>query len=361
MENIEFMKMTFFKQSSTILLTACLTVLLSPALRAQEFNFDEFLRAGAEDANTLIGNYMNPAMVGFGYSINGGWYNTAKTHGKLGFDLTVSVNAAQVPDSKEFFVFRNSDYSNIRLASGTSANSPTLMGSDGNTPLLEAFSTVMVNGQPQEITSQFQAPKGLGLGNFNVVPVPTANLGIGLIKNTDLKIRYVPEVNTEDFKMDLIGFGIMHDIKQYLPFVKRVPISLSLLAAYTSANVSYNLDGIGIDGSDQLASYDVSAWTAQLLVSKKLLFVTIYGGVGYNSATTDLKMTGEYVIQEAQNVGGEQIDEVVLVDPIDLSFDSNGVRATVGLKFALGPLTIHGDYTAQEYNVIAGGIGISIR
>lgn len=335
-----------------ILLFVC-----SFSLRAQDFNFDDFLRASASDANTLIGEYMNPAMTGFGYSINGGWYNTAKTHKKLGFDLTVTVNAAQVPDAAETFLFRNSDYSNIRLANGTSADLPTLMGSDGQAPTLESFSNV----GGQEIVTQFQAPQGLGLGNFNVVPAPTINLGVGLIKNTDLKVRYMPEVSSNDFKMDLVGFGIMHDIKQYIPFLKRLPIDVSVLAAYTSANVTYDLNDLGVDGSNQEAGYDITAWTAQLLVSKKLALFTFYGGVGYNNATTSLKMTGEYIIQEATNVGGQNVPEVTITDPIDLEFESNGVRATVGLRIKLAVLTIHADYTAQEYNVIAGGIGLAIR
>lgn len=355
------MKMTFLKRAGFLSFFACMIFILSPSLKAQEFNFDEFLRAGADDANTLIGKYMNPAMTGFGYGINGGWYNTAKTHKKLGFDLTISVNAAQVPDADETFLFRNSDYSNIRLASGTTASAPTLMGDDTNGPLLEAFSTVSVGGMNQEITSQFRSPQGAGLGNFNVVPVPTVNLGIGLIKNTDLKIRYVPEVNAKDFSMDLIGFGIMHDIKQYIPFLKRLPLDVSLLAAYTDANITYDLNDLGLNGSNQVATYDVNAYTVQILASKKLALLTLYGGVGYNSATTSLKMTGNYIIQEEQNIGGQIVPAVTLTDPIDLEFDSNGIRATVGLRIKLAVLTIHADYTAQEYSTIAGGIGIALR
>lgn len=354
--------MIFSNRPGILTFFAFLIFALSPSLKAQDFNFDEFLRAGAADANTLIGAYMDPAMTGFGYAINGGWYNTAKTHKKLGFDLTVTVNAAQVPDEAEFFTFNNIDYTNIRLASGTTAQAPTLMGPDSDGPLLEAFSTVNIGGSEEEFSTQFRSPPGVGLGNFNVVPVPTINLGIGLIKNTDLKLRYVPEVNSEDFKINLIGFGIMHDIKQYIPFLKRLPIDVSVLAAYTDADIEYNLDGLGLAGRNQLATYDVTAWTAQVLVSKKIALLTVYGGLGYNSATTSLAMTGEYDIEVAAEVNGQLGSETVtLTDPIDLEFDSNGVRATAGFRIKLAVLTFHADYTLQEYNVLAGGIGIALR
>lgn len=357
------MKFTFLKRSIYGTLVAIMFFLFSPNAQAQDFNFDQFLSAGAADANTLISNYMKPAMTGFGYGINGGWYNTAKTHKKLGFDLTISVNAAQVPDADEFFIFNNADYSGIRLANGTSAETPTLMGSGDNGPQLVAFSTVNINGTQQTFESApFNAPKGLGLGNFNVVPVPTINLGIGIIKNTDLKVRYVPEVSQDDFKMSLIGFGIMHDIKQYIPFLKRLPIDVSVLAAYTDADIEYDLNGVGLAGRNQLATYDVTAWTAQVLVSKKLALLTVYGGLGYNSATTSLAMSGDYDIEVAAEVNGQLGSEILtLTDPVDLEFDSNGVRATVGLRIKLAVLTFHADYTAQEYNIISGGFGIALR
>ncbi len=356
------MKITFLKRSLFGSLSAALLLMLTVNAQAQDFNFDEFLRAGTGDANTLISNYMKPAMTGFGYGINGGWYNTAKTHKKLGFDLTISVNAAQIPSSDEFFTFNNSDYSNIRLATGNSAESPTLMGPSSQGPLLEAFSSVNIGGVNQEFTSQFRAPQGAGLGSFNVVPVPTVNLGIGLIKNTDLKVRYVPEVSQDDFKISLIGFGIMHDIKQYIPVLKKLPLDISILAAYTDADIEYDLNGLGLAGSNQLATYDVTAWTAQLLVSKKLALLTLYGGIGYNSATTSLAMTGNYDIEVAAEVNGQLGSEILtLVDPINLEFDSNGIRATAGLRIKLAIFTFHADYTAQEYNIISGGFGIALR
>ena len=357
------MKITLLKRSFLGSLSAALLLLFTVNAQAQDFNFDEFLRAGAGDANTLISNYMQPAMTGFGYGINGGWYNTAKTHKKLGFDLTISVNAAQIPSSDEFFTFNNSDYSGIRLANGTSAQTPTLMGSGDNGPQLVAFSSVNIGGTEQEFTSApFNAPRGLGLGSFNVVPVPTVNLGIGLIKNTDLKVRYVPEVSQDDFKMSLIGFGIMHDIKQYIPVLNKLPLDISILAAFTDADIEYDLNDLGLAGRNQLATYDVTAWTAQLLVSKKLALLTLYGGIGYNSATTSLAMTGEYDIEVAAEVNGQLGSEILtLENPVDLEFDSNGVRATVGLRIKLAILTFHADYTAQEYNIISGGFGIAIR
>ncbi|NQZ77234.1 MAG: hypothetical protein HRT61_14205 [Ekhidna sp.] len=60
---------------------------IAPYLGKAQVDFGTFLEASAEDANTLLENYLRPAFLGFGYGINSGWYNTAKPHKLLGFDF----------------------------------------------------------------------------------------------------------------------------------------------------------------------------------------------------------------------------------------------------------------------------------
>lgn len=48
--------------------------------QAQEL---ESILLAADDAGLLTENYLNPAMKGLMYSVNGGWYTTGKTHKNL--------------------------------------------------------------------------------------------------------------------------------------------------------------------------------------------------------------------------------------------------------------------------------------
>ena len=83
----------------------CFSVLASINLFAQDDDgFEAVITAGAADANTLMGAYIAPAMEGLVYSMSGGWYHTAKTHKKLGFDITIGVNAAMVPSDRKSVV-----------------------------------------------------------------------------------------------------------------------------------------------------------------------------------------------------------------------------------------------------------------
>ena len=43
----------------------------------------------AEDASKLSEDYVNPFVKGLMYNMNSGWYTTAKTHNKFGFDITI--------------------------------------------------------------------------------------------------------------------------------------------------------------------------------------------------------------------------------------------------------------------------------
>ena len=51
-------------------------------------------------------------------SMNGGWYSTAKSHKKLGFDITFGLNAAFHARQRQMFEFIADQYNFISLADG---------------------------------------------------------------------------------------------------------------------------------------------------------------------------------------------------------------------------------------------------
>ncbi|MFT5953341.1 MAG: hypothetical protein ACI8QD_000177, partial [Cyclobacteriaceae bacterium] len=82
-----------------------LSFVMAASSAFSQINFDTFLEAGVEDANTMLGNYLEPAFIGLGYGLNSGWYNTGKPHKLLGFDITTGVSLATVPTDARFFTF----------------------------------------------------------------------------------------------------------------------------------------------------------------------------------------------------------------------------------------------------------------
>lgn len=335
------------------------------------------LRAGPGDASIYLQNYMEPAILSFANGLANGWVNTAKTHKILGLDLTFSVNLASVPDDAlQFSYAAAGNWQNLELVSGD-GNLPTLAGGNSNNQLQLKAEAEISDGQGNSITyttasDPFNAAPGIDVSSFPFagIPTPTMQLGIGLIKNTDLKIRYVPSISTDDFEFEMFGIGIMHDLKQWIPGLKLVPIDIAGFVGNTTMNVRINYqfeqptDSNGLpDDTDVFytigqasTEFKVSSTTIQILASKKLSILTPYISIGYNivSSSLDVKGTYRYV-----NELGNSID---LKDPASLNFGGgNSARATIGARLKLLILTLHADYTFQEYRTFTAGVGISIR
>ncbi len=351
------------KKSIKILLTIAILGSAINESKAQ-IDFGTFLEAGVGDANQLLESYFEPAFVGFGFGMNSGWYNTAKPHKFLGFDLSISASAAIVPDAKQFFTFNNSDYENVFFSDGSSVELPTLFGPNlgaDDLPQLTFRDILDVDndGDFREELIRISAPTGLGIDTdfpVNAVPTPMIQLGIGLFKGTEVKLRIIPETLTQslfgdddEFGLKVFGIGVMHDIKQWLPASKLLPFDLSLFVGYTNLNATMKLDPDD-PTSDQVARFDASAVTAQAVISKKLALFTAFAGLGWAKSDVDFTLEGRY-----------ETESSVLVDPIAFNFSNSGLRANVGLRIKLLFLTLTGEYAIQEYNTITGTVGFSFR
>ncbi|NJM25630.1 MAG: hypothetical protein HC859_09200 [Bacteroidia bacterium] len=346
------------------LLASCflISVLTANVCLAQE-DLARFLNAGKADASLLMQSYLNPVVEGFSYGLNGGWYHTAKAHKTLGFDLGVGIHAVFVPTSKRFF---DPSALNLQTVSGFTSTSPnglapTVIGADETTTYqLNAD----INGDGVvDSQDSFEGPPGLDLKKeigTSAVPMATFQLGVGIYKNTDIKFRLVPEQKVGDSKIKLIGFGIMHDVKQHIPGIKLLPFDLSVLIGYTKISGTAGLSGEFDSGGDtrpQQLSMDMSAWLFQALISKKFSVVTFYGGIGYNAVKTDADVTGTYVIFDDPS----GTNDIQFTDPVSMTFKNSSARITAGIRLKFGPIYLNGDYTLQEYSTVSVGLGLSIR
>lgn len=336
-----------------------LLILFAPFLgKAQDI--EQFLLAGTEDASKLTKNYVNPVAKGFMYGLNNGWYSTARTHKKLGFDITFVANLAKVPGKDEMFKFVASDYNNISLKSGaSSAQIETLMGGNNSETLLARIDA----GGGSFDVAEFSVPDGIGEDlPMNAVPSATLQVGIGIPGiDADLKVRYLPKVGTDDLDVGMFGIGIQKDLSKMFK-IDKTPISISALLAYTKLTAEYDIQGnSGFEGSGQMMEFATNAYTFQVIGSANLKLIEFYGALGYNTAKMDVDIKGTYELEYTDTDSGLSGDAGTLVDPVSIDFDASGIRATIGTRLNLGFFKIFGDYTIQEYNTITGGIAFSFR
>jgi hypothetical protein len=315
-------------------------------VKAQD-GFEGYLLADSNDRTKLIEAYINPAMKGLIYGMNNGWYHTAKVHKPFGFDISIGVNGSLIPSEDE--VFTLSGLTSINTGSITAAS---VAGSEDNTPL----TTVSFAENNVTYSTTFNAPGGIKEDlPLNAVPAPAVQVNLGLPGKFEVGLRLVPKVGTDDVKGNLLGIGLKKEITSWFGPMDKTPLHVSLLAAYTTMTVDYDINSTGnVSVTDGLAEFKLNSYTIEALASLNFPIINIYGGIGYGSGSSTLKMLGEYDL----NYGAQTR---TINNPIDSKFDAGGFKTTIGTRLSLGFFKIFGSYTLQEYNTANLGIAFSIR
>jgi hypothetical protein len=317
------------------------------------------LVGSTSDANKILQEYLKPYANAFGADMNAAWYNTAKVHKLLGFDLTFSVSTCFVPKADKEF-----DASTLGLTGTvTSGTSPTIAGKNNAGQTISYFSN----------TFKYSLPNGTGWG---VVPSPMLQLGLGLVKGTDITVRYIPDLNIGDFgKFGLWGVGVKHSIKQWIPAIKLMPFfHLSVFMGYSQLKMSSDLsltstditdnstatitDNSSSSYNDQKMEMTFKSFNANVIASLDLPVITLYGSAGFATNNTNLALKGTYPVL----ANGTTISTIT--DPIDLKMNSSSgtkPRITGGIKFKMAVITFHVDYTYANYSLVTTGLGISFR
>jgi len=354
-----------------ITLTAAAGLLLFMNSAYAQLSNVSFLNGGVNDAQLLFKGYLDPWAKSIGAGLDAGWYNSAKPHSTLGFDVTFTTSYAFVPSSERSF-----DVSQIGLKTlsvkGTENIAQTIAGKNADGAELE----LKVNNKS---VGGFKMPAGTGVSG---VPLPMIKVGFGLPFGTEIDARFLPTLSlgSKLGSIGLWGVGLKHSIKQWIPVVSLVPFwDLSLVGAYsrfnTSANVNFTpsdmganfvYDGSTTDFNGQKAQFSVGAWNVGMVIGTSLPIFNVYGGIGYSSSQANLKLTGKYYTGSVSSVDGSGKVHVkasdLKTDPINFDFDKNGnMKYTAGMRVKLALLTIHADYSYANYSMYTAGVGISFR
>lgn len=354
--------------------TTSLALIVLSAVSISQVNIDafknlDFLKSIPADGVKFVQAYMSPWINAFGAGLNGSWYNTAKPHKLGGFDITIGFNVGMVPEADRTFDLSKLGLStNINPKTGTAS---TVAGPDNSGPQL----TYAVSGVT---LASFKTPPGT---NLRFVPVPTAQIGLGLPLGTEIKGRFI-KIPIGDNDVMLWGVGLMHSIMQYIPGNELLPIDASIFAGYTklTGNIVLDLQPETIDThspnytaynlltsfNDQFLNATVEALNISAIASVTVPVLTIYGGIGYSKTRSVLKLKGNFptptlvtpaLYGEYNDSGVKKGTDFPKMDIENFS----GLRANIGLRIKLAVITIHADYTRAQYNVFSTGLGVSFR
>ena len=353
-----------------VCLVSIASLSFSTAAFGQVDNIRDLLRGGVEDANLLVNEYLRPVGNGFGADLNNGWYSTTRTHKFLGFDITVMGTAAIAPTSDETFDLDSLDLKNIRPLNPNDSFTPTAVGTDADGPEVEIFVSNPLLPGGETVLDTLTMPQGVG---FRYVPSPMIQAAVGVLPNTEVMVRFFPEVEIDDDfgKVKMFGLGVKHNLGDFLGGL--LPVDLAVMAAFTTFQAQTDLDvepqanlpQTGANYDNQQVEIEATSLTFNVVASKKFGLLTFFGGVGIESADVKVKLKGTYPVTLIDETPGPTFGDPAIqdfVDPINLEFKNpNNTRANVGVRLHLVFLSIHGSYTFAKYPGINVGVGINIR
>jgi hypothetical protein len=354
--------------------------LASPQKACAQGGVIDVLGSGIDDADKLMNAYFRPFGESFSIGLGQNWFNTAAPLKPLRFNVQLGASLVRVPSENQLFNPIDLNLTNLR-ALGNEA--PTLMGQTGNGPSYELSVADPANPNQRMVIDTLDGlTRGFGL---TAMLAPFAQFNIGLIKGTELSVRYVPTLDLGTVGNDLSGsfglwgVGVKHDIKQWIPGVKKLPFSLSGYFNYTKLNFDLGVslagpesnsygtysapgDVVGFDYvsgssaadySSQAITMDASSMGFGIIASKKILMFTPYASLGFQNARFSLKTAGDYAILSGLAVdnnnpaqpGALREQYTVFTDPINISPDAiSSLRYSAGLRFRFLIFGVHAEY-----------------
>jgi hypothetical protein len=341
------------------ILTFLSILIFASSANAQLLDGLETVLLAKEDAQKLLQGYTNPLAKSFIYGINTGWAHTAKTHKQLGFDITIGAGLSAAPDADLSFSPENLSYVNA-----PSQGLPTIFSDSDVVPL---DIVIPASGDLEELRATLEFPGGVGnVLPITGLPIPVLQASIGAVLNTDIIVRYVPETEIEGTSVSLHGFGLKHDLTQYLGPIDNLPFNLSILAAQTYVSSRYNIEATTLSQNPaadiRYVDFNVKAQTVQLLGSLDFPLISVFGAIGISRGSADLGMKGVYELEYQQQTGGLDVATTIsITDPISLNYSANSTLATIGARLNLAILKIYAQYSLQEYQTAAVGVSLGLR
>lgn len=333
-----------------IKITLIVALLFSVSISSQ--NLDDFLIAGAEDAQRFAADYLRPANSALVYGINNSWYNNTKTLKRFGFEISIIGNGVFIKDEDREFVLRANEYNNLRFPDNSASKTVvTALGHrDPKQQVILTYDAPIFGGQ--EIT--IDLPTGLAEMNINTLPTAFLQASFAPFYGTQVKLRYFPKIDQNDVETGFYGIGLQQDFTAFLKEDSLFPLTVTGLIAYTQLNGEYDLQGnIRVAGSNQRIETETSTMLYQAIVATKLNKINFYGSIGYVDGQSETKLAGEY------RVSNLAVFSEGVTDPVNINEDTDGLISTLGANLKLGIFGLNASYSFAEFNSASLGMNFT--
>lgn len=255
-----------------------------------------------ELSKDLQKGYSTPLATWTGTYLNSGGYFSADVSKIFGFKLSLVGMMIMIPEDQRTF----------KLEDGT--ETATFFGEKG--------------AAVPESQGYLVYPPGV---NQTSVPAGIPQIALSAL-GTEVMLRFVPETEVEDVKVDLLGGALKHSISQYIPLC---PVDIAVQAMYNKLSI---------------ASADLDISTTNLAfnahVSKSFGIAILYGGLQYEKTTMDIEYT----------FTGEELEGIFEDDKLKVNLEGeNNIRLTLGAALRLAVFVINADVNIGSQTAFVAG------
>lgn len=319
---------------------AGLLALLLPAAALAQSPIELISEVGED----LLEDYSRPLVESYAVAMGSGWYNTAKSHKLLGFDVGVRFMYIQVPEYAKYFTAES------LLVIGLK---PDSTGLETTFVTVESLATIFGRKgkqehwlEPGQLGVPPAMPGGLGVDGM---PFLLPQASVGLPFGFELTARYIPW----PFKgttVQFLGLGITAGLTS-LPVLQMLPVDIAVQGFFQKVMIG-----------DAMNS---NTWGGNLHVSKTVAMLTPYAGIGFDNTTMNFDYTFTASVPKFDVGPPPRVYSDTLEIPVKFGY-SSGVswRGVVGARLKFGLMFVNADISrdlTKSYNAINVGTGIGIR
>lgn len=238
------------------------------------------------DAVYYADKFITPATDAAVYQSSGGWIFSAKENKRWSTSLGVHTNVFFVPNSDRTFTLNDSDFTFLKIQGATSATIPTVLGNGKQINIIDNYGLINPN-------YPIETPKGI---NEDKITYPYFSGSVSLGFGTEILAKFAPKTKIKSGEFQVYGFGIKHNISQYIKTLKDKNINLALTISNSTENISIDFINIqtnfGTLGLDKING-NVNTWQFQTNVSKEYKNFEFMLGSIVNSSDFKYKFTGD--------------------------------------------------------------------
>lgn len=295
----------------------------------------EDVSAIAFDMVYLSDQYVKPAAEAAAYQSSGGWYTSAKKKELWDLEISLQGNLLFIPNKSKNFLIDESNLQNLSIQGEvTTSLSPTALGEDNY---------VVLEGSIGDEDFEFDSPEGI---NEPYLRHAQLQASLGLWEGTTLIGRYSPKIKINKTYYQLLGFGIQHNLSQWIPSIRETSFNIAGLISYSFYSVSDNFSEVNLSNETlNSVTVDGESLILNLIASKQIKQFNISAGLGLISSKFDYKVGGKGVLLLPvlnQALGG-------------VNRSKTNFKADIGVDYQFYDFSINSMFTFGNYaNLILG-------